>query len=76
LKDNDFRVCEHLLEVITRQEEVIARQNKLIAKLANENFEQENMINVLMQESSQLSDSDSCIKPHPVPTYCPFTRIE
>ena len=55
LKDNDFRVCEHLLEVITRQEEVIARQNKLIAKLANENFEQENMINVLMQESSQLS---------------------
>jgi hypothetical protein len=45
--------------VITRQEEVIARQNKLIAKLANENFEQENMINVLMQESSQLSDSDS-----------------
>jgi hypothetical protein len=59
LKDNDFRVCEHLLEVITRQEEVIARQNKLIAKLANENFEQENMINVLMQESSQLSDSDS-----------------
>lgn len=59
MKDNDFRVCEHLLEVITRQEEVIARQNKLIAKLANENFEQENMINVLMQESSQLSDSDS-----------------
>jgi hypothetical protein len=56
LKDNDFRVCEHLLEVITRQEEVIARQNKLIAKLANENFEQENMINVLMQESSQLSE--------------------
>lgn len=56
MKDNDFRVCEHLLEVITRQEEVIARQNKLIVKLANENFEQENMINVLMQESSQLSE--------------------
>lgn len=56
MKDNDFRVCEHLLKVITRQEEVIARQNKLIAKLANENFEQENMINVLMQESSQLTE--------------------
>ena len=56
MRDNDFRVCEHLLEVITKQEEVITRQNDLIAKLANENFEQENMINVLMQESIQLSE--------------------
>ncbi len=56
MKDNDFRVCEHLLEVITRQEEVIAKQNDLIAKLANENFEQENMINVLMQDHLQLSE--------------------
>ena len=56
MRDNDFRVCEHLLEVITKQEEVIAKQNDLIAKLANENFEQENMINVLMQESIQLTE--------------------
>ena len=38
-----------LFEIITRQEEVINEQNKLIAKLANENFEQENFINVLMK---------------------------
>jgi len=38
-----------LFEIITRQEEVINEQNKLIAKLANENLEQENFINVLMK---------------------------
>ena len=30
--------------------DIIDRQNRLIAELVNENFEQENMINVLMQE--------------------------
>lgn len=38
-----------LFEIITRQEETINEQNKLIAKLANENLEQENFINVLMK---------------------------
>lgn len=42
-------LCHALFEVITRQEEVINEQNKLIAKLANENLEQENFINVLMK---------------------------
>ena len=39
-----------VLEVIERQEQIIAEQNEMIAKLVNENIEQENMINVLMQE--------------------------
>jgi len=42
-------LCYILFEIITRQEEVINEQNKLIAKLANENFEQENFINALMK---------------------------
>jgi hypothetical protein len=50
LKDSEFQVCEHLLELVKKQEEVIERQNELIAKLANENFEQENLINVLMKD--------------------------
>jgi len=41
-----------LFEIITRQEEVINEQNKLIAKLANENLEQENFINVLMKHEA------------------------
>jgi len=47
---SELRVCEHLLEVVERQEDVIGKQNELIAKLVNENFEQENFINVLMKE--------------------------
>jgi len=42
-------LCHALFEIITRQEEVINEQNKLIAKLANENLEQENFINVLIK---------------------------
>lgn len=49
-------LCRDLFEIITRQEEVINEQSKLIAKLANENLEQENMINVLMQEHIPLSE--------------------
>ena len=36
--------------------DIIDRQNRLIAELVNENFEQENMINVLMQEHLPLSE--------------------
>ena len=39
-----------ILEIIEQQERIIADQNQMIAKLANENVEQENMINVLMKE--------------------------
>lgn len=56
MKDNEFRVCEHLLELIEKQEELIGKQNELIAKLVNENFEQENFINVLMKEYIQLTE--------------------
>ena len=51
LKDSELRVCERLLELIEKQEELIGKQNELIAKLVNENFEQENFINVLMKEN-------------------------
>jgi len=39
----NLKACLELLDIIDRQ-------NRLIAELVNENFEQENMINVLMQE--------------------------
>lgn len=38
-----LKTCLELLEIIDRQ-------NTLIAKLVNENFEQENFIKALMQE--------------------------
>ena len=38
-----------VLEVIEQQERIIAEQNEMIAKLINENVEQENMINELMK---------------------------
>lgn len=37
-----------LLEIIEKQEEMLAKQNNLISKLVNENMEQENIVNVLM----------------------------
>lgn len=33
-----------LFEIMEKQEEIISRQNKLIAKLTNDNLEKENMI--------------------------------
>ncbi len=39
-----------ILELLDRQEDVIKQQNKIIAKLTNENLEQENMISVIMKE--------------------------
>jgi len=38
------------LELVEKQEKVITKQNELLAKLVNENFEQENFIAVLMRE--------------------------
>lgn len=43
-----------LLEIIEKQDEMICKQNKLMAKLVNENMEKENMINVLMQEQEGI----------------------
>lgn len=43
-----------LLEIIEKQEEMIKKQNDLIAKLVNENMEKENMINALMQKEEFL----------------------
>lgn len=46
-------ICEHLLELIDKQGDTISKQNEIIAKLANETFEQENLINVLMREHGE-----------------------
>lgn len=39
-----------LLDIINKQDAVIVTQNETITKLVNDNFEQENMINELMQD--------------------------
>jgi hypothetical protein len=51
LRECNLRVCVHLLELIEKQEEIIEKQNKTIAELVNENYEQENMIKVLMRDT-------------------------
>lgn len=38
-----------VIEVIEQQEQIIAKQSEMIAKLVNENVEQENIINELMK---------------------------
>lgn len=43
-----------LLEIIEKQDEVISKQNSLIARLTNENAEKENMINELMKQEKYL----------------------
>jgi hypothetical protein len=50
----EIKVCYDLLEIIEKQDEVIRKQNNLIAKLTNENLEQENTINVLMKQEEFL----------------------
>ena len=50
----EIKVCYDLLEIIEKQDEVIRKQNNLIAKLTNENLEKENMINELMKEEEFL----------------------
>lgn len=37
------------LEIIDQQKEIITKQNEMIAKLVNENAEQESVINELMK---------------------------
>lgn len=39
-----------LLETIHLQEEIINKQNQIIAKLVNENIEKENLINEMIKE--------------------------
>ena len=48
------KLCYDLLEIIEKQDEMIRKQNELITKLANENLEQENTINVLMKQEEFL----------------------
>ena len=48
------KLCYDLLDIIEKQDEMISKQNKLMAKLVNENVEKENMINVLMQEQESI----------------------
>lgn len=43
--------CLELLEIIEQQAEVIVKKDRAIRKLINENYEQENMINVLMRDT-------------------------
>ena len=43
-------MAKSLLELIDKKEKVIIKQNETIAKLLNQNAEQENLINVMMQE--------------------------
>lgn len=47
---NSTALLYDLLEVIHAQQEVIEKQNDIIASVTNENLEKENMINVLMDE--------------------------
>lgn len=51
---NKVETCIGLLELIKWQEEVISRQNATITELTNENLEKENIINILMQEQSDM----------------------
>lgn len=48
------KICCELLDIIDKQEEMIKKQNELIAKLVNENAEKENMINELLQQEKYL----------------------
>ena len=43
-----------LLEIIEKQEEMIKKQNEVIARLTNESLEKENMINELMRQEEYL----------------------
>jgi len=43
--DNKIEITLELLELIKNQEEVISKQNEIIARLTSENLEKENFIN-------------------------------
>lgn len=49
--NKNLEIYTELLEILENKEEIIKKQNNLIAKLVNENLEQDNMINVLINET-------------------------
>lgn len=49
------KICLELLTMIKQQEEMIAKQNEIIAQLTNENLEKENMLNELLQQEEFLT---------------------
>ena len=49
--NKNLEIYTELLELLENKEEIIKKQNNLIAKLVNENLEQDNMINVLISET-------------------------
>ena len=53
-KNMQIKLCYDLMEIIEKQDEMIRKQNELIAKLTNESLEKENMINELMQQEKYL----------------------
>lgn len=50
MKNSKAEAYQELMEIIKQQEDIIENQNITIAKLVNENAEQENMINVLLTQ--------------------------
>ncbi len=44
---NDMSLYFELLEITEKQDKIITKQNKLIAKLTKDNLEKENMISEL-----------------------------
>jgi len=56
-EDNcSISICTELLELLKLESETIDKQNKIIARLTNETFEQENFIKVLMSDVVTLSE--------------------
>lgn len=43
-----------LFEIMEKQGQVILKQNELIARLANDNLEKENMMNVLIKKPNGI----------------------
>ena len=41
-----------LLEITEKQEEIITKQNKLIAELTNDNLEKENLIRLMQHDKT------------------------
>ena len=47
---SSYNNCLELLDIINKQEEMIAKQNEVIGSLVNETVEQDSIISTLMQE--------------------------
>lgn len=54
LNNNQLNVCNELLGIIDEQKNVITKQSEVISKMAIDNMEKENMINVLLEDCDQL----------------------